>query len=209
MNAVVVSPAGQIQTPNTSLPPDYSIEDRTRNWFFFSPPAGGAREVAMASPREVIQNAQKALNNNYGLTVREDGVLDTRTLDEVAKRLPEKWHGTLPGGGVFRSYLATAATTQSMNAAAWTAMILMSSPQLWALPAADMSWVLRGGIALGSNQQLQQVRFPSVVKSSALDESFPSFSATVRRHKTPIIIGGGILAAAAVGAFFYYRTKSE
>lgn len=207
MIACRMYPSGQIQVPNTAQPPDYSIEDRTRNWFFFSPPGGGAREVSMASPREVIRRAQVSLNNRYGLAVREDGLLDTRTLDEVAKRLPQKWLGALPGGGDFRSYLATAASTQSMNAPSWTALILTSAPELWTNPAADMAWILRGGVALGTNEQLRQVHYPAVTKSSFLDESLPAFTATVRRHKTPILVGGGLLAVASIGAYFYYRSN--
>lgn len=207
MNAIAVVPSGQIQPPNTSLPPDYSVEDCTRNWFFFSPPGGGPREVTTATPRDIVRFAQKSLNDNFGLSVREDGLLDTRTLDEVAKRLPQKWLGALPGGGDFRSQLAGAASSLSMNAPAWTALILMSTPSLWTAPGADMAWILRGGVALGTNEQVRQVRYPRVIKSSFFDESLPGFTATVRRHKTPILIGGGLLAVAAVGAAYYFRNQ--
>lgn len=213
MSVEIVRAAGQASSslPDTTRPPNYSVEDRARNWFYYTPPLPGAqREVTVASPSEVVRRVQSAINASpAGTSVREDGVLDTRTLDMASAILPSKWAASLPAGGTFSDYLAQAATSKQMNPIAYTALVLLSSPTLVSDPRADLAWIRRGGVALGSNATISQVQFPSVVESNIFDKRIPGVSSFVRKHKVPILVVGGIVAVAAAGSIIYLNSRES
>jgi hypothetical protein len=189
------------------------MEDRSRNWFYYTPPLPGAtREVTVASPTEIIRRVQQYINSLPAGTVpqgavREDGVLDTLTLDAASQVVPARWNQRLPSGGTFSQHLAQAASERRLDPVAFTALILLSSQVLRDDERASFSWITSGGVALGTNATLAQVRYPAVIESGFFDKSLPRASNFVRKHKVPILVTGGIVAAIAVGSVIYFNSR--
>lgn len=210
---VLASGQASLVLPNTALPPDYSVEDRSRNWFYYTPPIQGEqRQVTIASPREIVRKVQEYINSLGPETVpqapvRDDGVLDTLTLDAASRVIPERWRGDLASGGTFARHLAQSATEKRLDPIGFTALTLLASPVLRAEPRANMAWIRGGGIALGTNATISQVKFPAVVESNFLDKSAPRVSNFVRKNKVPLLIAGGVVAVAAVGSVIYFNSK--
>jgi hypothetical protein len=210
---VLASGQASLVLPNTALPPDYSVEDRSRNWFYYTPPIAGAqREVTVASPREIVRKVQEYINSLPEGTVpqapvRDDGVLDTMTLDAASKLIPERWNGDLASGASFSRHLAQSAAQKRLDPVSYTGLILLSTQVLRAEPRANMAWIRGGGVALGANATIGQVKYPLVVESNFLDKSAPRVSNFVRKNKVPLLIAGGVVAVAAVGSVIYFNSK--
>ena len=209
---VPAAPAGQVAAaPNTSVAPDYSVEDPARNWLYLQP-ATGPRVVLSASPKGVIQRVQKSINAT-GLKVREDGVLDQATLARAAEILPTKWHGVFADGGSLTQALLASERAAQLSPRAYTSLLVLgldpAEASILATPQANFAWLARGGIALGTNAQLPSVRLPAVEKNNALERLAPAPVAFVRRHKTPILVGGGLLAVGLIGYGVWRYTREE
>lgn len=212
---IAVIPSGQT-APNTDRAPDFSVEDPARNWFYFQPLTGN-RVVAAVSPTELISRVQKLINSSGSLRVREDGVLDQATLAAAAELFRDgtRWAAAFPDGGTLRQALLAAERSAIMSPRAFTALLLLGLDNtvepFRALSSnrADFAWLSRGGIALGTNAMLPQVRLPVVQKNNALEKLAPTPVAFVRRHKVPFMVGGGVLAVALIGYGVWRYTREE
>lgn len=217
MSVELVLASGEVSPalPNTQLPPDYSLEDRTRNWFYYTPPLADARrEVAVASPREIVRKVQQYINSLPPgsvpqAPVREDGVVDTLTLDAASRVIPERWNQPLASGGTLSRHLAQSAEQRQLDPIAFTALILLSNEIIRGEFLANHSWITSGGVALGTNATIGQVKFPAVVESNFFDKSVPRVSNFVRKHKVPLLVAGGVVAVAAVGSVIYFNSRES
>ena len=180
-------------------------------------PAGEMERVSETS-EAIVARAQEAINafvDNHRLNdavVRNDGTLDSDTLliaARVFEKIPDDGTPTNSNAddllAAVRQALVNASQTRRLEGMegirAWSGIIALSLPGVTRGSQQSVgSWLMRGGVRLGTDAQLASVRLPRVEAPSEIQRALPGTMNFIREYKYPLAIGG----VAVVGLVAYY-----
>lgn len=178
----------------------------------------GEMERVSETSEAIVARAQEAINAYAGDrrmsdgVVRNDGTLDSDTLLIAGRVL-----GSIPDDGTpvdsnadavlaaVRQALTNASQTRRLEGMegiqAWSGIIALSLPGVTRGSRQSVgSWLMRGGVRLGTESQLASVRLPRVEAPSEIQRALPGTMNFIREYKYPLAIGG----VAVVGLVAYY-----
>lgn len=222
---VVVGPGPSFNNP--SVPGWYlarSFDQRDAMSAMTAFPANEMERV-LETPEAIVARAQQAINafvddrQLNDAVVRNDGTLDSDTLSSAARvlaSLPDDEAAVDPVVSNVVSAVQQALTNASQTRRlegiegirAWSGIIALSLPGVIRGSRQSVgSWLMRGGVRLGTEAQLATVRLPRVEAPSELQRALPGTMNFIREYKYPLAVGG--IAIVGFIAYYLYNRDNE